>query len=221
MEQQYIYARMSPKFKQQPQHNDDMLQHYPKAELMLETGIRGNIPASERPVLQQLIEQVNKGDTVLVWWLNCLGNNFSDIRHSLLQFIDKGVTVNTFDQQLSLDSNSTMLPLLKTLLSGFANNERHSRLAAAELSRQSLRQDPEQWREKFKGRKSNKKNHIKIATALIEGKTLQQTAEEVGVSLSTVKRVKAKIIEKGDTGDMRLRNKHHHHHKTNHKPNHD
>ncbi|WP_432463070.1 MULTISPECIES: recombinase family protein [unclassified Agarivorans] len=207
MERSYIYARMSPKFIQQAAQNQTIQSQYPEAELKLETGIRGNVPALERPVLSTLMAQLKTGDTLIVWWINCLGSSFTDIHSTISQLLTQGVTIKTYDQQLSIHADSKQLSLINALLTGFANNQRCRRLAAAALSREALRQNPSEWNKKYQGRKCDQEKHQKIAAALIEGKTLQQAADESGASLSTVKRVKAKIAEQGNLGDMRLKRK--------------
>ena len=91
------------------------------------------------------------------------------------------------------------------MMQGFAESEKHKRLFAAELGRRSIKKDCEGWKAKFRGRQVNEEMHQQIAQALFEGKTLQAVADETGASISTVKRVKAKIKENDELGHLRGR----------------
>lgn len=94
-------------------------------------------------------------------------------------------------------------------MQGFAESEKHRRLFAAELGRRSLRKDGENWKAKFPGRQRNEGMHREIAQALVEGKALQAVADETGASMSTVKRVKARIKGNDEMSHLRGRGRGH------------
>ena len=64
---------------------------------------------------------------------------------------------------------------------------------------------PQMWKQKFRGRPADKAKHQHLATLLLEGNTLQSVAEQCDVSLSTVKRVKAKLNQFDEEGSLRRR----------------
>ncbi|PSU29047.1 hypothetical protein C9I99_25295 [Photobacterium lutimaris] len=70
-----------------------------------------------------------------------------------------------------------------------------------------MKQDPERWQQKFRGRPADREKHQQIAALLLEGDKLQQVADRYEVSLSTVKRVKGKLSQFDDEGTLRTRHK--------------
>lgn len=82
------------------------------------------------------------------------------------------------------------------LMKGYEEIETYQRLMAAELGRRKLKGNQEEWQAKFKGRRANHQLHQRIADLLTSDKTLQAIADETGASISTVKRVKAKFLNK-------------------------
>ncbi|WED22546.1 recombinase family protein [Vibrio sp. JC009] len=199
------YIRISPK---NPNIEDDiasMKQRFPQLSMYEERKIRGFVAAEERPVLQKMLSELNSGDTVIVWWLDVLGGHFADVRDTICKILDKGAKLHTVNQELVLQQGSPETEAQLALLEGMASSEKRRRLAYAEISRQALRQNPDEWAKKFQGRRANKELHHQIATLLLEGKTLQATADETGASISTVKRVKSKLKQKAESPEMKLR----------------
>ncbi len=201
----YGYIRISPKIKDIDSRIEAFSNYNESIELFTETGIRGGVPLTERPVFAELDKKLSQGDELIVWWIDELGKEFATCVSNIKSLIDRGITIKTIVQELEFKLDDQITDALVKMMQGFAESEKHRRLFAAELGRRSLREDSEQWKAKFRGRKRNEGMHQEIAQALFEGKTLQAVAEETGASMSTVKRVKAKIKDSDEMGHLRGR----------------
>ncbi|MBD8513502.1 recombinase family protein [Photobacterium sp. CAU 1568] len=193
----YGYIRLSPKMSDPEALIRQITDYDPNLRLFRETGIRGNVPAEERPRYRDLFNTLKPGDQLIVRWVTDLGFHFDACHQTLQQLLDKGVIVHTVNQPLTFKPGCPITDALLLMLKGYANSHTQHRLWAAEAGRDSLRQDKAAWKEKFRGRRANHEVHQQIAMLLKAGKTLQTVADETGVSLSTVKRVKAKMQHHG------------------------
>ncbi|MDG3085633.1 recombinase family protein [Vibrio hannami] len=201
----YGYIRFSPK---NPNFDDEVASigaRLPEVKLFKEVRIKGFVPAAERPQLQEMLNILKAGDAVVIWWIDSLGCHFGDVKQTIEEILNKGAKVITINQKLMLEANNPETTAQLNLLEGIAKAEKRRRLAFAEASRRALKENPEEWAKRYKGRQANQALHHQIATLLLEGKTLQATADETGASLSTVKRVKSKIKHKGDMSELRVR----------------
>ncbi|MCG9730819.1 recombinase family protein [Shewanella sp. Isolate13] len=183
-----------------------MLALTPEAE-HFQDKVRGDIPPMARAAFKQLFNSVKSGDTVIVWWLTDFSHDFSQTLEVIKRLLEKGVILETRCEPLKFEADFPHNHALLALISGYANIQTQHRLFAAEQGRNALKKDPEQWNRKFSGRPANKEKHQQIATLLLEGQTLHSVAEQCGVSLSTVKRVKAKLATFDDEGSLRRRGK--------------
>ncbi|MDO6708756.1 recombinase family protein [Photobacterium sp. 1_MG-2023] len=189
----YGYIRLSPKMTDPEALVRQITEVSPDLQLFRETGIRGNIPAEARPQYRALCEALQPGDQLVVRWITDLGFHFDACHQTLRQLLDQGVIVRTLTQPLTFKAECPITDALLLMLKGYASSQTQQRLWAAEASRHTLRKDSAAWQEKFRGRRANHALHREIAQLLRSGKTLQSVAEETGASLSTVKRVKAKM----------------------------
>ncbi|WP_159064754.1 recombinase family protein [Thaumasiovibrio subtropicus] len=199
------YVRRSPMNHALEAHIEEIRHQYPTVEIEFERGVRGNVIAAERPVLKPLLDRLSAGDCLIVWWIDCLGGHGEDLLNNLNVLLARGVEVRTIhhDIVLKADDPSTVAQL--ALLAGMASFERKRRLGFAEAGREALRQRPQEWQRRFRGRRPDTARHHRIAALLLSGCTLHATAEEAGASVSTVKRVKAKLVADGKMGEMRGR----------------
>lgn len=201
----YGYIRFSPKNPYIEEEVAAIKSRLPDVQFFKEVRIKGFVPAAERPQLQEMLKRLNEGDSVIVWWLDSLGAHFGDVKQTIEDILSRDVKIITINQNLTLERDKPDTLAQLHLLEGIANAEKKRRLGFAEASRKALKENPEEWAKRFKGRRANKALHHQIATLLLEGKTLQATADETGASLSTVKRVKSKIKHKAETSEMRIR----------------
>lgn len=201
----YGYIRTSPKINDIDSRIQAFSTYKSDIELFKETQVRGGVPLAERPVFTELDKKLNQGDELTIWWIDELGKEFSVCLNNIKSLIGRGVIIKTIVQDLEFKQDDQITGALVKMMQGFAESEKHKRLFAAELGRRSIKKDCEGWKAKFRGRQVNEEMHQQIAQALFEGKTLQAVADETGASISTVKRVKAKIKENDELGHLRGR----------------
>ena len=200
----YLYTRFSPRNRAYQEHVDSMLTQVPDAK-HVEDRVRGFIPPMERAEFYQMYQTLQAGDTVIVWWLTAFGKDFSQVNSTVNQLLDKGVTLQLMCEPLCFTPHSEQSQTLLNLLTGYEKVQTMHRLFAAEQGRRAMKDDPSLWQQKFRGRPANQAKHQQIATLLLEGNTLQSVAEQCDVSLSTVKRIKAKLTNLDDEGGLRRR----------------
>lgn len=205
----YGYIRISPKINDIDSRIEAFSNCNESIELITETKIRGGVPLAERPAFSELNKKLKQGDQLIVWWIDELGKEFATCVNNVKSLIDRGITIRTIVQDLEFKLNDQITDALVKMMQGFSESEKHRRLFAAELGRRSLREDEDNWKAKFRGRQRDEGKHQEIAQALFEGKTLQVVAEETGASMSTVKRVKAKIKDNDEMGHLRGRGRGH------------
>ncbi|GAB6260960.1 recombinase family protein [Photobacterium sp. R1] len=196
----YGYIRLSPKMTDPDAFIRQMTDASPDLRLFQETGMRGNVPAEDRPQYRALFDRLRPGDELVVRWVTDLGFHFDACRLTISNLLAKGVIIHTLNEPLTFQPDCPITDALLRMLKGYASSQTQQRLWAAEASRGILRQDPSAWKEKFRGRRANQAQHQQIAKLLQAGKTLQSVADEVGVSISTVKRVKAKMQQPDQAG---------------------
>lgn len=189
----HAYQRLSPKNRAQSEHRQAVQALFPEVTWHQEQGVRGNVPASERPVLSALLAALQTGDVLALHWIACLGRDIADVVQVITALLEKGVVIETVVQRLRFSPADPSTQAMLQLLAGMAEQQTRRRLVAAEWGREALREDKESWNQRFKGRPADKKRHRQIAELLLEGETLQACASKTGASLSTVKRVKARM----------------------------
>lgn len=200
----YLYSRYSPRNRAYSENLSILKAAAPDAQ-HFEDKARGCIPPTERESFQQLLEIIKPGDTIIIWWLTTFGRDFSQSLNTIELLLNKNVTLKTVCEPLCFEPGSVETKTLNTLLSGYGKVQTQHRLFAAEQGRRAIKGEPDRWKQKFRGRPADKAKHQQIATLLLEGNTLHSVAQQCDVSLSTVKRVKAKLNEFDDEGGMRTR----------------
>ncbi|MGV3001552.1 recombinase family protein [Vibrio sp. E150_018] len=191
------YLRMSPKVED-IDNRIDVMTNETQAVLYIERGIRGNVALEDRPEFQKAYAQLKAGDTLLIWWMTDFGLGFKLAYDVITELLNKGIIVRTYHQNLIFKPNDEQTDTMLRLIKGYEEIETYQRLMAAELGRRKLKGNPSEWQAKFKGRRANRELHHKIAQLLTSDKTLQAIADETGASISTVKRVKAKLQNKAN-----------------------
>ncbi|MGR5062471.1 recombinase family protein [Photobacterium sp. DNB22_13_2] len=202
----YIYSRYSPKNTDHQQQLDALLSAEPEAE-QVQDRVRGDVEPFERMGFRHMFDNLKRGDRVWVWWLTAFGHDFNQVQATVSALLDKGVTLITLSEPLTFIPDSESSRVLLSLLSGYGTVQTRRRLLAAEHSRKAMKQDPELWQQKFRGRPADREKHQQIAALLLEGHKLQHVADSCEVSISTVKRVKSKLSQFDDEGALRTRHK--------------
>ncbi len=212
------YLRVSPKVAD-IDNRIEVMSQATQDMLLIEKGVRGNVPLNERPEFKKAYSQLEAGDTLMIWWMTDFGLGFKLAYDVITELLAKNISVKTYHQDLIFKPNDEQTSALLRLLKGYEEVETKQRLMAAELGRRKLRGHPDQWEAKFQGRRANQELHVKIIELLATDKTLQAIADETGSSISTVKRVKAKLKQRetGPNGHKDRAHKHrsHNYHKHN------
>lgn len=192
----FAYVRVSTKAQQVDSQVSEISDMFPQAQLHIERGVSGKIPAKDRPELSRLLDKLRRGDTLIVWWVDRLGRDYQDVESVMRELLHQGITIKTVNQKLTFaytgdDMKDMTTNIQVTMLTAMAAAERKNRLASAEAGRQALRQRPEEWAKKFQGRKPNAELHQRILELLGEPEaSVRKVAATLGCNPSTVQRVK-------------------------------
>ena len=139
---------------------------------------------TNRPELDELINFVREGDTVVVHSMDRLARNLDDLRRMVHQFTERGIRIEFIKESLTFTGeDSPMAMLMLSLMGAFAEFERT-------LIRERQREGIELAKKRgaYKGRKkalsSERANELRIRAAAGEQKAA--LAREFGISRETV-----------------------------------
>jgi len=139
-----------------------------------------------RPKLNEMLEFIREGDTVIVHDISRLARNIKDLHELVERITEKGVTLKFKKESLvfTSDKKDSMSQLLLSMLGAVYQFERSILL---ERQREGIAIAKKLG--KFTGRPAtiDKKN---ILNALNQGYSISKTAELCRVSMSTVQRAK-------------------------------
>lgn len=141
---------------------------------------------THRPKLQELIQFVRAGDTVVVHSMDRLARNLDDLRSIVKTLTSKGVAVEFSKEQLTFTSDeSPMANLLLSVMGAFAEFER-SLLRERQREGVALAKN----RGVYKGRKRelSPEQVITIKKSIAEGQKKSVIAKTVGISRETLYR---------------------------------
>ncbi len=132
MTKHYGYIRISPKITDIDSRIQAFSTYNAGIELFTETGVRGGVPLTERPVFTELDKKLSQGDELIVWWIDELGKEFATCINNIKTLINRGVTIKTIVQDLEFKLDDQITNALVKMMHGFAESEKHRRLFAAE-----------------------------------------------------------------------------------------
>lgn len=141
---------------------------------------------TKRPALQQLIEYVREGDTVVVHDISRMARNLEDLLSLVKMFNAKGVAVRFHKENLSFTGEDS--PMQQLMLSMLGAVYQFERSMILERQREGIQQAKADG--KYKGGKP-RVNTEEIKAALESGMSIRKVAESLNVGISTVQRVKA------------------------------
>ena len=143
----------------------------------------------ERPNLNNLLEIIQDGDTLIVTKLDRFARSVSQASDLITKLIDKGVTVNVLN--LGILSNDSVSTLMRNVLLAFAQFERDMIVQRTQEGK-AIAKQCEDYRE---GRpKKYKPQQITHALELLSsGKTYSQVEKMTGISKSTLVRSRRKV----------------------------
>lgn len=141
----------------------------------------------DRPELQQLLQQINTGDTLVITKLDRIARSAMDGIETIKQLFQQGVRVHVLNMGLVEDTPTGRL-ILNVMLA-FAEFERDMIVERTQEGKAIAKQDPNfrEGRPKVYG-----KNQIEHALHLKETHTYKQVEKKTGISKSTLIRAKRK-----------------------------
>jgi DNA invertase Pin-like site-specific DNA recombinase len=138
----------------------------------------------DRDALAQMIEFARDGDEVIVWSIDRLARDLRDLQDIIQRLNDKGVSVSFLKEKLVFSGNSD---------DAFARLQLQMMGAFAEFERNIIRQRQAEGiarakaRGVYKGRKKTIDEN-RIRTMMVDGHSVTEIAELVGVSRMAVYR---------------------------------
>lgn len=139
-----------------------------------------------RPKLNEMLEYVREGDTVVVHDISRLARNISDLHNLVEQINAKGVTLQFTKEGLTFTGDKTD-PMSQLLLSMLGAVYQFERSILLERQREGI--EVAKKAGKFKGRPA-KIDKQEIIRVLGEGNSISKTAKILSVSMSSVQRAK-------------------------------
>ncbi len=156
---------------------------------VVEETVSGAVCAMERKGFRAMVEhKLMKGDTLVVLKLDRLGRDNIDVQQTIKLLSDKGVNVHSLDLP-TRDLTTSEGKLMLRMFTAFAEFER-DRIRERTIEGQA--------RARAQGKtigRPSKATPEKVAKLRSEGLSIAKTAEALGVSVSTVKRLQA--VHKG------------------------
>lgn len=139
---------------------------------------------TQRPALEELLDYVREGDTVVVHSMDRLARNLDDLRQLVRTLTSRGVRVEFIKENLTFTGDdSPMATLLLSIMGSFAEFERA-------LIRERQREGIEQAKKRgaYAGRKKalTDEQVLDIRERVTAGETKAALAREYGVSRETL-----------------------------------
>lgn len=159
-----------------------------QSQRVIEETVSGSVPAKERKGFQKLLERIEESDVLVVTKLDRLGRNAMDVRSTVEFLAAKGVRVHC----LALGGVDLTSPAGKMTMAVIASVAEFERDLLVERTQAGLERAKSEG--KKLGRPSSKKD-ADVAQLKSAGLSQSQVAEELKISLSTVKRLWNTSIE--------------------------
>lgn len=147
------------------------------------TGTKAN-----RPELNNLLDEINKGDKLIVAKLDRVARSASQGAELIQTLLDKGVTVHILNMGI-LDNTPTG-KLIRMIFLAFAEFERDMIVERTQEGKALARQNPNF----VDGRpKKFKKQQVSLALELLDKHSYKEVEQMTGISKSTLVRAKRKV----------------------------
>lgn len=140
----------------------------------------------ERPKFQQLLEQLQEGDTLVICKLDRFARTAIEGVQTVRELFERGIRVHILN--MGLIENTLTGNLILTVMLAFAEYERGMIVERTQTGKAVARQDPN-----FRDGRPKKytQQQLGLALELLEqGKTYRQITELTGISKSTLVRAK-------------------------------
>lgn len=142
---------------------------------------------ADRPKLNEMLDYIREGDEVVVHDISRLARNMEDLHRLVRQITGKGCTLRFVKENLTFTSDQSD-PISQLLLSMLGAVYQFERNIMLERQREGIAIAKAKGR--YKGRPKTI-DRSTILTLLDDGVSMRKTADRLGVSLSTVQRVKS------------------------------
>ena len=145
---------------------------------------------ADRPKLNEMLDYIREGDEVIVHDISRLARNMEDLHRLVRQVTEKGCTLRFVKENLTFTNDQTdaVSQLLLSMLGAVYQFERNIML---ERQREGIAIAKAKGR--YKGRPKSVDRGA-ILTLLDDGISMRKSADRLGVSLSTVQRVKMESV---------------------------
>lgn len=148
----------------------------------------------KRPALDQLLQEVKQGDTIIVTKLDRLARSVQQGVKLITELHDKGIKIHVLN--MGILDNSPNGKLMMNMLLAFAEFERDLIMQRTQEGKEIARQNPG-YREGRKPKYSEAQ--IKHALSLLNDHSYTQVSNLTGISKSTLIRANKKLIGGGLT----------------------
>ncbi len=149
---------------------------------IIEETISGSVEAMKRPEFSKLIDRLESGDELVVLKLDRLGRDNIDVQQTISSLSERGIKVVSLDLPVR-DLTSAEGKLMLQMFSAFAEFERER---IRERTSEGLKRAKAQG--KVLGRPKGSKSGEKIRECQKLNLSQSETARQLSISLSTVKR---------------------------------
>ncbi|WP_137822557.1 recombinase family protein [Pseudomonas sp. D(2018)] len=184
MSRTFLYARCSTA----EQHTQNQIMEVKaagfdvQAQRVIEETVSGSVPASERKGFQKLLERMESGDVLIVTKLDRLGRNAMDVRATVELLADRGIRVHCLALG-RVDLTSAAGKMTMQVLGAVAEFERDLLIERTQAGLQRAKSEG-----KSLGRPSVASAE-QVAQLKAAGMSQSAVVTELGISLSTVKRL--------------------------------
>ncbi|QFU23161.1 recombinase family protein [Shewanella eurypsychrophilus] len=147
--------------------------------------------STNRPALEQLIEYVRSGDTVVVHSIDRLARSIDDLRGMVKSWNNAGITVQFIKEGLVFNAEDTS-PIAELMLNMLGSIAQFEKALINERQAEGIAKAKSKGI--YTGRKANTAKHSDIKELLVQGMSIRKIAAELDCGVSTVQRVKKEMI---------------------------
>ena len=147
-----------------------------------------------RPELQRMLEQLRRGDKVVVWRLDRLGRSTRDLIELVQGFESQGVEFKSLQE--SIDTSGAMGRLVFQIFAAFAEFERN---VISERTKAGLKAARARGRMGGRPAKLSQKERQRIRQLYAEDNNL--TVAEIGAMFDVTRQTVYRVINEGHQGD--------------------
>lgn len=181
------YYRVSTKDQTIETQRHELSKTYKIDREFYDEAVSGTVKGTDRAGFRSMLEYIREGDTLITVDLDRLGRDSIDVQKNIALLKDKGV--NVIITRLGVDLSTDAGDLLVTIMSKVAEMERRKTMERAEAGRQRARAEGVKF-----GRKPTV-DAEKVKALRDRGLSIAQTAQELGISVATVKRKQAELAD--------------------------